>query len=114
MNENKKKVNRRKKLIGVWVEPSEYKEFKKVLIDKNINLSTFFRDFMKNFNNFSNKTTDEIYENKTENANSKINKMKEKLNKLNENLETLAYKILDVEEKTGIIHRILIQKKIIE
>lgn len=110
MNNDKKKVNRKKKLIGIWVEPAEYKEFKKVLIDKNINLSIFFRNFMKNFNNNESEN-----ENKDiENVNMKIKKTTERLNKLNENLEIMAFKIINIEEKTAIINRILIQKKIIE
>lgn len=49
-----------------------------------------------------------------ENANLKIKKLNERTNKLNENLESLAFKIFNIQEKNEIIERILIQKKIIE
>ena len=45
----KKKVNRRKRMIGIWVDPKIYREFKKILIDKNFNLSVFFRNYMLNY-----------------------------------------------------------------
>ena len=45
----KKKVNRRKKMIGIWVDPKIYKEFKKILIDKNYSISVFFRNYMLNY-----------------------------------------------------------------
>ena len=46
--------------------------------------------------------------------NLKIKKLNERTNKLNENLESLAFKIFNIQEKNEIIERILIQKKIIE
>ena len=45
----KKKVNRRKKMIGIWVDPEVYKDFKKIMIDKNFNISVFFRNYMLNY-----------------------------------------------------------------
>ena len=45
----KKKVNRKKQMIGIWVDPLVYKEFKKIMIDKNFNLSVFFRNYMLNY-----------------------------------------------------------------
>ena len=47
----KKKVNRKKQMIGIWVDPEVYREFKKILIDKNFNLSVFFRNYMKSYVN---------------------------------------------------------------
>ena len=44
-----KKVNRRKQMVGIWVDPLVYKEFKKIMIDKNFNLSVFFRNYMLNY-----------------------------------------------------------------
>ena len=44
-----KKANRKKKMIGIWVDPKIYREFKKILIDKNFNLSVFFRNYMLNY-----------------------------------------------------------------
>ena len=49
MNTEKKKVNRRKRMIGIWVDPLVYKEFKKILIDKNYSISVFFRNYMLNY-----------------------------------------------------------------
>ena len=46
-----KKANRKKKMIGIWVDPEVYREFKKILIDKNFNLSVFFRNYMKSYVN---------------------------------------------------------------
>ena len=45
----KKKVNRTKQMVGIWVDPLVYKEFKKIMIDKNFNLSVFFRNYMLNY-----------------------------------------------------------------
>ena len=45
----KKKVNRRKRMIGIWVDPQIYKEFKKIMIDKNYSISVFFRNYMLNY-----------------------------------------------------------------
>ena len=47
----KKKVNRnrKKQMIGIWVDPQIYKEFKKILIDKNYSISVFFRNYMLNY-----------------------------------------------------------------
>ncbi len=45
----KKKVNRRKRMIGIWVDPEVYKDFKKILIDKNYSISVFFRNYMLNY-----------------------------------------------------------------
>ena len=47
----KKKANRKKQMIGIWVDPEVYREFKKILIDKNFNLSVFFRNYMKSYVN---------------------------------------------------------------
>ena len=47
----KKKVNRTKQMVGIWVDPLVYKEFKKIMIDKNFNLSVFFRNYMKSYVN---------------------------------------------------------------
>ncbi len=44
-----KKANRKKKMIGIWVDPLVYKEFKKILIDKNYSISVFFRNYMLNY-----------------------------------------------------------------
>ena len=44
-----KKKGRKKQMIGIWVDPKIYREFKKILIDKNINLSVFFRNYMLNY-----------------------------------------------------------------
>ena len=51
MNTEKKKVNRRKRMIGIWVDPEVYKDFKKILIDKNYSISVFFRNYMKSYVN---------------------------------------------------------------
>ena len=45
----KKKVNRKKQMIGIWVDPQIYKEFKKIMIDKNYSISVFFRNYMLNY-----------------------------------------------------------------
>ena len=44
-----KKVNRRKQMVGIWVDPQIYKEFKKIMIDKNYSISVFFRNYMLNY-----------------------------------------------------------------
>ena len=49
MNTEKKKVNRRKRMIGIWVDPLVYKDFKKIMIDKNYSISVFFRNYMLNY-----------------------------------------------------------------
>ena len=43
------RINRKKQMIGIWVDPKIYKEFKKILIDKNYSISVFFRNYMLNY-----------------------------------------------------------------